>query len=502
MVKADCPWTLLVVLALVSGLSRSTVLADALITKAGKRLEGTVVDHGEFWLLIRPNGSEMRFPKSVIEEAIAQRGLRAKHEPEYMARQGKATTPEAKWELAELCDKWGIAAWRDEQQFAAVRAAVARKDLKKLEGFLGKLAATRGSPMVMQYCAAAICEMQLKSIGGMTSPRTKVRVLTQLARWCEQHALRVQTRAVGLAAVQTAAALEDIGLLDKLLQDLGVTESSLEARQACAWAIYALRSRAAGNDALAHAKLVKWYKERGLEPEARAAEAAALILASQDVRVRKELGYVKDPKSGRWLKGWRVEVASAMLRKEYREYCEGDEGAIAIRYHPEESDVRHAAIHFKFEALTPEPGSPEQRLIAAGMTGSVFFDRRVLALLKNKQTRLFIATRVRLMLKDGSRLLPTFTSWLSLDARSETRRASKGLTGSTNDAPLCHIRRKNLTLAFVPLRHVLHMTLFYRVPKDTRTAEILFHDLPPIPVVLAPPAAPRHPGWREGGPSR
>ncbi|KPK45778.1 MAG: hypothetical protein AMJ77_06870 [Dehalococcoidia bacterium SM23_28_2] len=86
----------------------------------------------------------------------------------------------------------------------------------------------------------------------------------------------------------------------------------------CAKAIYRLRSESAGNEAMAHAKLSSWCLEHGLEGEAAEAESAALKLAPEDPQVRKELSYVRDGATGKWVKGFTTTIG-VFQRWEFRD---------------------------------------------------------------------------------------------------------------------------------------------------------------------------------------
>ena len=55
----------------------ATASADTLVTKSGHRWQGKVIEKGSVYVLIKPNGSKMRFPKSVVTEVITAQALRA-----------------------------------------------------------------------------------------------------------------------------------------------------------------------------------------------------------------------------------------------------------------------------------------------------------------------------------------------------------------------------------------------------------------------------------------
>ena len=507
----------------------STVLADALITKAGNKLEGTVIDDGTFWLLIRPNGSKMKFPKSVIRQVTKKAGkswpgkvvddgkfwlllspdgrktrflkspvrkvtvpdtLKAILRAEYNSAKDKAATPQAHWTLAEWCDALEVTDWRDEQQLAAIKAAAALEHQGVLERFQYQLKIQEGSSHVKQACANAIYQLRRPLADKVGPAREKVKALAQLASWCREHGLDAETGAVDLAAVKVAVASEDIGLLARLLTDLGSRQVSQEAEVACARGIYALRSKAVGDDVMACVGLAIWCREQGLAAEAGAAEAAALKIAPDSPVVREQLGYLKDSASGKWVKPWEVELLRAILKDAYVE--QGKRGYFS--HSPKRAKMRVALLDVEFVTHVGKAGRIGKRLRACRgelnertmgyLCGEVAPTKRSKKLL-TKPSQPFLSVLVQLILADGTRVLPDLTSspegadgWEAIAPES-----SRIWAGTDKDPDvLRYVRAKGLTVALVQPRRKVQLTLVYVVPEHTRKATLRFYNCLPVSV--------------------
>ena len=96
-------------IALLLAPSPRVALADTIVLKSGRKYEGRVVDQGDRYLLIQPDGRKLPFPKRIVKEVITPETVRKKYSAEYESRRAKASTPQEKWELAKLCEKWGSA---------------------------------------------------------------------------------------------------------------------------------------------------------------------------------------------------------------------------------------------------------------------------------------------------------------------------------------------------------------------------------------------------------
>lgn len=63
---------LLVVVISLVGFAGQSAPADVLVTKDGSRFQGKVIEQGDSYLLVKPDGRKMTFPKEKVEEVIKQ----------------------------------------------------------------------------------------------------------------------------------------------------------------------------------------------------------------------------------------------------------------------------------------------------------------------------------------------------------------------------------------------------------------------------------------------
>ena len=68
--RAICFATVIGISAILLGAFMAESEADTIVTQGGGRWEGTVKDDGDSYLLIKPDGGKMRFPKSAVKEVV------------------------------------------------------------------------------------------------------------------------------------------------------------------------------------------------------------------------------------------------------------------------------------------------------------------------------------------------------------------------------------------------------------------------------------------------
>jgi len=323
----------LLVMVLVSGPASR---ADTLVTKDGKQWQGRIVDEGESYTLIQPDGSKLSFPKDVVQEVISPEIKRPEYEA--MLKEADLSDDEQVAKLAEFAAQYGLteeqkkllasayslrrAATEDEsgaqrglaawcESFGLEEEAVAAELRADQLEFAGKLAGAGDDPdrlvELARWCKERGMTAELQRCLSQAYSERKREASTaqahwELAQWCGEWQVAEWMAEQQRAAVEAAASEKDVVQLQAFLDYLEKGAGPSDVRAVCARAIHGLRLASVGTDALAYARLSAWSRKHGLEQEADEAEAAALRIAPEDEAVRKELRYLKDPLSGGWVK--------------------------------------------------------------------------------------------------------------------------------------------------------------------------------------------------------
>jgi hypothetical protein len=203
---------------------------------------------------------------------------------------------------------------------------------------------------------------------------------------------------------------------------------------------------------------------------------------------------------------WRVRLISAALE---HKYTEGDQPFQILRS-PTQVGARLAVIDVEFEATSATPGTLEDRLervqsllpFAAseylrgegrfGLFGKhhedVGSDGTETRLFLAKPARLFLSNQVHLVLADGRKLSPEFTSdlggggWTYTNDTSGFRFLPRG---DESRAVLRFVRLAGITAALVQPQKQAKATFIYSVPPNTARATLRFYGWPPLDILFA-----------------
>lgn len=545
------------------GLLWQVATADVLITRSGSRYEGKVTDKGGFYVLTTAAGGEMSFPKSMVKEVIRPEQFRPQYQrmletadladdaqleklldfagrgglteerkkllaKAYQLRTAKAGDDPKAWrELGSWCKRHGMKAETDACELQAnksefkARLGAAGEDGKALE----KLAV---------WCRQrGLREETARCLSGEYQGRRKraetVGQKWELARWCRQWGLEKWRDQNQLDAITAVASAGDLARLNEFLLELETAQQSAGVARACARAIYRIRVKSAGNEAMALAGLATWCRAHGLKAEAAEAEAAALKIAPTDRKVRESLGHVWDESQSKWVQWdwpWRAKVVEGETSSSY-----ADQSGIRISSKGAHEAV--ATIQVQFEAMSPEPGGVKACLAQA----KPFLSEKLLKLLERDEAtwksglgegrvqerllkdkewlkepqRLFLSSMVRLKLGGTAEFQPIFTDRPpgngctvfesgKHDERFSTPRSVWARLSRGRSSVLSYVRVPKNTAMLVQPRQKVLLTLVYVIPQAARTATLVFYDLPPIPFDLK--SDPRQPRFRESDPVR
>jgi hypothetical protein len=255
--------------------------------------------------------------------------------------------------------------------------------------------------------------------------------------------------------------------------------------------MYTVRLGLAGDYASALARLALWCADNDLQVEAAEAEAAALRGKPDDPDIRELLGYIREKPGGPWVKmdWWRAKVIKATLTVGYSDNT--------FSYSPEDNSLAVGQVEVEFEALSAAPGNLQERLgpakdiltkeaLAYLMGGEAPGERgNEGAELVRRPSRLFMSPNVLLVLADGTKIPPAFTSRLpgyGCTIGGNTIELSSTWSVTTESAPvgvIRYIRGDRLTAALVEPRKKVTVTFVYPVPVGTRQATLRFYNCPP-----------------------
>lgn len=317
------------------------VLGDVLVTRSGKRWEGKVTVNGDSYVLERPGGGKLTFPKIMVKEVIKSGQFKARYKK--MLKTADLTDNIQVEKLARFAHKGGLVKERRKLltdiytprlakakgKLKALRAlakwcrkysmkdesAACRLRINKLE-FPAKLA-DAGSNLERLEKLARWCmgrnmpEEKERCLAGQYEVRNKradtPRRMWKLAEWCHKWKMSRRRDEQYLAAIRAAGSRGDLSALTEFLDLLKEGNCSPTVKRACRKAIYDHCFKSAGNDAMALAKLSIWCGEQGFKAEAAASAAAALKISPENNEVRWELGYSKDTVSGGWIRAiWQI----------------------------------------------------------------------------------------------------------------------------------------------------------------------------------------------------
>jgi len=316
-------------------LASQAALADVLVAKNGKRWEGQVVDKGDRYILTRPGGGKITFPKRMVRKIIWRKDLVAEFE---RMLEGADLTDDAQLDkllaftdenrlaeqrqklLAEAYARRSKAAkddpatWRRmaswwHKRNAVKQAQACERRANQCE-FQAKLAAARSDAARLEELARWCLEREmLAEAEQCLSPHYESRKqqaktpeqIWRLAQWCHKWKMDQRRAECRTAAINAAVSSGDLSTLNRFLEALEIEGALSPIARTCARAVHALRLKQAGQDARALARLAAWCEVHGLQAEGTRAEAAALQLAPEDADVRRELSYVKDI-VGNWTK--------------------------------------------------------------------------------------------------------------------------------------------------------------------------------------------------------
>jgi len=330
-------WARLVFACFVLSMAVSLNLhGDVLVTKDGRRHEGTVTDQGDSYLLVTPSGGKVSLPKSIVERVILDKDVSPRYkamlkdanladdaevrkladfaeanglkddrekllQSAFALRRDKAVgNQQALRSLAAWCRDYGMendATWctraADQLEFA-VRFQQTGPDPDKREE-LAKWCLERNLHSEAGRCLADLFAARKARV-------TDVEDALGLAEWCASYKMIPWREQVYASAIEEAAKRGDLTGLDKLLEEFKNRSRTDRVRKACAEAAYGVRLKNAGEDALAHAELSRWCAQQGMKLEAKRAEETAIRLAPADSKVRKLLGYYYHADEKKWSK--------------------------------------------------------------------------------------------------------------------------------------------------------------------------------------------------------
>jgi len=164
-------------------------------------------------------------------------------------------------------------------------------------------------------------------------------------------------------AFHGAVSSGNLALLERMLGQVDSRFLPHVTLPACVRAIYPLKLKASGQNPSALAELALWCRTYDLKSEGDQAEVDALQIAKDDAKIRQQLGYLKDPLTGQWVKNlydgcWRgftaqgksfeFEVqANACIRYRtryvYRELALRSHGTVAQVDQPAEESLKEGA---------------------------------------------------------------------------------------------------------------------------------------------------------------
>ncbi len=195
--------TMLLIISAVGILFAQAVLADVLVTKSGSRWEGKVVEEGEAYVLIKPNGSKMTFPKSIVHEVIRSEVFHTQYKA--MLKSADLTDDSQVDKLAKFAAKYGLSEERE-------------KLLKKGYDLRLRRATAKNKPdsfrAIAKWChkydmktEAAACEHvanRLAFPGKLTAAGKNAMALAELAKWCQKVGLKDEAAQAEAAAIKVA----------------------------------------------------------------------------------------------------------------------------------------------------------------------------------------------------------------------------------------------------------------------------------------------------------
>lgn len=526
---AKFPLAQMVLMGCVLGLLGGPAGADVLVTKSGTRYKGKITERGNSYILSKPSGGKMTFPKSMVREVIRPETSKPRYEK--MLKDADPTDDTQVAKLAEFAATAGLTSERRKLladayavRLAAVKGNVSRfralakwctdyslstqaKECRlranKLE-FPAKLAAagndTKSLEKLAKWCGSRnMPDETAKCLNNQYESRRKAAKTLQakwgLSEWCHKWKLAKWRDENQSQAIAGAAAVEDLSRLKEFLGDLTKQGRSTRQWLRCAKAIYTVRFKSAGTDTTALVKLSDWCRANDLKGEAVEAEQAALRTAPGDAKVREALGYTRDKTTGKWVQlpcPWRFKVVSATID---RSYSEGSFLNSRISYTPG-GGMAVACVTVEFETISAATGSVKERLspgqnilsekAMAFLAGGKWADIDADQALKAKRFRLFLSCRVRLILPGGREVIPGFTSagWASHGVSITGTTITWSHGDATPKAVLRYVRGSNVTGALIRPRKKIKVTLAYPIPRGTRRAVLRFYKLPLVDVVF------------------